>query len=110
MFILFSIVVVREARRLSRCCQRQWVLGQYSKCFTFTGTPIGVRVTANDTDSGNSIPNGLVTYVMGTGGQDNFVIDETTGIMSLSAKPRLSLDTNPSMYNVTVILFCDVEP
>ena len=58
---------------------------------------IQVRATDNDTNQ-----NAFVTYLLGSGGRDKFVIDTNTGVISIAPGASLSLDTNPSTYNLTV--------
>lgn len=63
-----------------------------------TGTKI-IQVNATDLDVNQ---NSLISYILGTGSRDKFGIDSTTGVISVAPGASLSIDTNPSMYNVTV--------
>ena len=59
-----------------------------------------IQVNATDDDVNQ---NALITYIIGRGGGDNFVIDSNTGVITLSPNADLAPDGNPpGSYNVTV--------
>lgn len=55
---------------------------------SFTGTTI-LTVTATDHDSGS---NGAITYRIGSGARDNFVVNALMGVFTVSNNPSFDYD------------------
>lgn len=73
----------------------------YSATIPETSPPGTTVVRLNATD-GDIQQNALVTFYVGPGGRDNFVIDPDDGSLRVSPNSRLVVDYPPTYYNITV--------
>lgn len=66
----------------------------------FSGMTI-VKINATDEDSITS-NNSKIHFLIGGGSKDNFVIDYTTGLITLASQANLTIDRFGNQYNITV--------
>lgn len=78
-----------------------------SKRFSFHSFPIGfsvIQVAATDADNG---ANAVIEYFIQKGGYDDFIIDNTTGLVSVASK--LDFDRR-NTYNMEIIAVDHGDP